>query len=397
MRINIVSLFLWTIFFIPILKGVFSSFTKENIRYSLGNLFSSIEFLVSLFLSFFLTKKTFFDNAGTVYETIYNKIPEAIRAFLYGNDFLTYLIAVPVLFIILTMFMRVVSFVLNKLVVNPMANILFTLLNSMGKIKRKLLIGLSNVPKSLFVVFLSTLLLNFMSYYVTIPILSTAMNQSRTYQFVCNRAIYPILNSNIAKKIPVIVNDTFRKVQGRYVEFPEVDLPSAYEDYTDGKVRVIRYFNGVTLDEAIKSTDEIDKLAREITRDKTNDKDKAYLLYEWITKNIKYDYEKVAAVSKDPSGITSGTITAFETGKGICFDFSCLCISMCRAAGLKVRLVTGLAYSGITWGDHAWNQVYIQDEERWINVDTTFGTQADYFDKPDFDVDHKYATIQGEW
>jgi hypothetical protein len=31
----------------------------------------------------------------------------------------------------------------------------------------------------------------------------------------------------------------------------------------------------------------------------------------------------------------------------------------------------------------------------WINVDTTFGTIANYFDSSNFNVDHKYAQIQG--
>ena len=55
------------------------------------------------------------------------------------------------------------------------------------------------------------------------------------------------------------------------------------------------------------------------------------------------------------------------------------------ATGLKVRLVTGIGYSGLAWGDHAWNQVYFPAEKRWINVDATFGsTGANYFDKGRF-------------
>ena len=88
---------------------------------------------------------------------------------------------------------------------------------------------------------------------------------------------------------------------------------------------------------------------------------------------------------------------AFNTRMGICFDYASLYVSMCRAVGLKVRLVTGLGYSGSSWGDHAWNQVYVPEEGRWINVDPTFGTVNNYFDKPDFTVDHKDTKVQGEW
>ncbi len=381
---------------IPLLEGMLSTFSRENMRISMKKLFINIEFLASLILSIFFTKKIFFDNAGTMYEQIYIKIPDAVIEFLAGNDVLTYLIAVPVLFILITLVIKVISYLLEKILINPLADLIYSCLSAMKAFPRKLILGLSNIPKSLFIVILCVILLNFISYYVTIPMLSQSLNQSETYQFIYDKAIYPILNSNIAKRIPVIVDDTFRKVQGRYLEDPTIDIPKE-ADYQDGRVRVIRYFNGVTLDEAVKSTSEIDSLAKKITKGETDSREKAYLVYEWITKNIEYDFEKVKAVSKDPKGVTSGTITAFESRKGICFDYSCLFISMCKASGLKVRLITGLGFSGIAWGDHAWNQVYLSEEDTWINVDTTFGTQIDYFDNSDFDVDHKYATIQGEW
>ena len=116
-----------------------------------------------------------------------------------------------------------------------------------------------------------------------------------------------------------------------------------------------------------------------------------------MSRNIKYEYDKAVKISRDPSGVSSGSIVAFETRKGICFDYACLYVSMCKAVGLKVRLVTGLAYNGVIWGYHAWNQVYSAEEKRWINVDPTFGAYAAYFDKTDFDEDHRYSQIQGEW
>lgn len=390
MKINIISLFLWTVFCIPILAGFFGKFTRESIKNSLINILGNIELIVSLMLSIFFTKRIFFNNEGTFYEVIYSKIPEVIRNFLFGNDVLTYLIAVPALFIILTLLMRLVDWLLKRLLLDPLTDLIFSGLKSMKSFPRKLLLGISNLPQSLFIVFLCALLLNFANYYVTIPLLASQMKQSGTYQFVYSKTIYPVLNSNIAKRIPVILNDTFAKLNSYVDEKPP-------EGISDEKIKIIRYFNGVTLDEAVKSTDEIDNLARQITKQGSTDREQAFLLYQWITENIEYDYDKVEKVSKDPRGIDSGTITAFYEKKGICFDFSSLYVSMCRASGLKVRLVTGLAYSGIAWGDHAWNQVYSREEDNWINVDTTFGIQADYFDKADFNVDHKYAKIQGEW
>jgi transglutaminase-like putative cysteine protease len=95
--------------------------------------------------------------------------------------------------------------------------------------------------------------------------------------------------------------------------------------------------------------------------------------------------------------MNSGAVEAFNTRTGVCFDYASLYTAMCRAVGLKVRLLTGLGYDGLSWGDHAWNQVYIPEEDRWVNVDATFGTITNYFDKPDFHADHRDATVQGEW
>lgn len=223
------------------------------------------------------------------------------------------------------------------------------------------------------------------------------MNQSTAYQVVYKNAVSPALNSNIAKKIPVLVNDSFGKVMERAQPIEDTGPAISNHPVKKDNPYVITYFNGVTLDEAIKSNAQIDATARQIVGSEQNSKKKAHLLYKWVSQNIEYDYNKAAIISKDSSGIASGSIIAFNTRTGICFDYSSLYISMCRAVGLKVRLISGLGYSGLAWGDHAWNQVYSIEESRWINVDTTFGTNGNYFDKRDFNVDHRYAQVQGEW
>jgi transglutaminase/protease-like cytokinesis protein 3 len=221
------------------------------------------------------------------------------------------------------------------------------------------------------------------------------MNTSTTYQLVCDTTLNPILNSNVAKQVPVIVNDSFKNTLNN----SNLPISNKLKDNINNReVQVIEYFNGVTLDEAIESTENIDNKAKSLVSDVDDSKSKAYILYKWISKNITYDYEKASLISENSSGLSSGAKVAFETRKGICFDYSALYIAMCRATGLKVRLITGLGYSGLSWGDHAWNQVYSPEENRWIDLDTTFGSTAgNYFDKNDFEVDHQYPEIQEEW
>jgi len=395
-NINLITGILIAAFALPILMGAFEDFSRARIKHSLWSLLDGLEFLFGLILSIYLTKRIFFDNNSGIFKQIYNLIPDSIRTLLYGQDIVIYLVAVPTILLIVHIILRVFTGLIYKAFLEPLADGLYTLLDSMGSVLRRIIGALSQVPRAAFLVFVLSLLLNFYGYYFPSPHLSRLMNESDAYQVLYKNAVSPVLNSNIAKKIPVLVNDSFGNTMTRIPEPGDAGGRLTPDGLRNG-TRVITYFNGVTLDEAIKSNSQIDETARAVVGNEKNSKKKAYLLYKWVSQNIDYDYNKAAMISKDSKGISSGSIIAFNTRKGICFDYSSLYISMCRAVGLKVRLITGLGYSGVAWGDHAWNQVYSTEEARWINVDATFGTNGSYFDKPDFNVDHRYAEIQGEW
>ena len=70
---------------------------------------------------------------------------------------------------------------------------------------------------------------------------------------------------------------------------------------------------------------------------------------------------------------------------------------MCKDNNIKVRIITGKGFNGNSWVSHAWNQVYVEEEKRWINVDATFLIGGDYFDSKRFVIDHKEESIAGEW
>lgn len=377
-----------SIFTIPILIGMLRPFSEDRIQHSLWSLLDNLVFIVGIFLSIYLTKKIFFVNNEDFFRQIYKLIPANITSFLYGKDILTYLVSIPLLLFIIILIMRIFTIPLFDHIIVPLSRRLRTTVNSMGKAGRWIIGGIWQIPRSLWLVIIFSLLLNFYAYYFSTPTLSKWINDSAPYQFIYKNTLYPVLNSNIAKQIPVLLNDSFKKAT--------VDGVSNNSDYR--KIKIIEYFNGVTLDEAIKSTAQIDNKAIKIVGKVTDNRGKAYLIYKWVSQNIQYDNDKAAKIAIDPSGISSGTIITFNSRKGVCFDYSCLYISMCRAVGLKVRLVTGLGYSGVSWGDHAWNQVYYPEKKKWINVDATFGSSGiNYFDKPNFSVDYKDYNVQGEW
>lgn len=401
-KINVLTVILIAVFTLPLLEGACEQFSRARIKILLGSLINSLAFLLALLLAFYLTRNIFFANDSGVFKQIYNWIPAGIQDFFFGQDVMIYIIVVPFLMILLRAMLGLITSMFNKTWLDSISDGIFRILQSMGSVFRRLMGALLQLPRALFLVFVFGLVINFYAYYFPAPLLSRWMYDSVAYQTINEKAIAPVLNSNIAKKIPVLVNDSFGRAMERVV--PEPGQPGGLASVEEqlkqlgkGNIRIIKYFNGVTLDEAIKSSPQIDETARTIVGDQQDSKKKAYLLYKWVSLNMQYDYSKAEQISKDPSGISSGSIIAFNTRKGICFDYSCLYISMCQAVGLKVRLISGLGYSGIAWGDHAWNQVYVPEEDRWINVDTTFGSNGNYFDKADFNVDHRYAEVQGEW
>jgi len=361
--------------------GAFTKFSREKIQFSLWSLCDGLEFILVLFLAIYLTRGIFFQHNPGLFAQIYNGIPEGIRILLFGQDILIYIVVVPLIIWLFRGLIGLITHPIYNAVLGPLANRLYKLLIIIGSGLGRIIGALAQIPRAAVLVFTSALLLNFYAYYFPAPRLTQMMSESSGYQLIYKNAVSPVLNSNLVQKIPVLVNDYFRQ--------DEVSGSS--------KGRVITYFNGATLDEAVKSDSQIDATARQVVGSEQNSRQKAYLIYRWITHNIKYDDQKAAQLSQDSSGIDSGSIMAFNTRMGVCFDYASLYVSMCRAVGLKVRLVTGIGYSGSSWGDHAWNQVYVPKEGRWINVDPTFGTVNNYFDKPDFTVNHKHTKVQGEW
>ncbi|ALP90092.1 MULTISPECIES: transglutaminase-like domain-containing protein [Clostridium] len=177
------------------------------------------------------------------------------------------------------------------------------------------------------------------------------------------------------------------------------ELIDKFNYKSNGFINEIIIYNGTTINEGIKSNDNINKKAIQLTKDASSDRERAEIIYEWVGSNIEYDDEKAEIVL---SGVDrkempkSGAICAFDTGKGICFDKACLYVAMARASGLKVRLLSGEAFDGEKYVGHAWNQVYLKDENIWINVDTTFYDAGNYFDSNLFN-EHKIENIAGEW
>jgi len=135
---------------------------------------------------------------------------------------------------------------------------------------------------------------------------------------------------------------------------------------------------------------DISDLAKRLTRLSQTDRDKARNIYNWITRNIKYDYSKYLNQLANNYTDVYGAVNTFKTKKGVCYDFSTLFAAMARSIGLEAKVIRGNYVSGKRQEYHAWNEIYLQDEGKWIKLDSTFGyaLNKDYFDNSDFDDDH---------
>jgi transglutaminase/protease-like cytokinesis protein 3 len=159
----------------------------------------------------------------------------------------------------------------------------------------------------------------------------------------------------------------------------------------------IIYYNGITLDEGVKSNASIDNKAKALVSRDTSDRGKARSIYRWVGSNVIYDDEKADSIMENTSSFESGAIPTFRDKRGICFDYACLYTAMCNAIGLKNRIIVGDAYNGSEFVSHAWNQVYLEDEGKWINVDPTFYISGNYFDSSNFEETHRTKNIAGEF
>ncbi len=118
----------------------------------------------------------------------------------------------------------------------------------------------------------------------------------------------------------------------------------------------------------------IPELALFLTKQETSPFDKVERIYEWITENIQYDYDKLTSrktfVGTNPEKI-------LKSRKGICSDYAELMNAMLDKIGIKSETIPGYTHNA-HWhaGDtlfeegHAW--IAMQIEEEWYLADPTW-------------------------
>lgn len=133
----------------------------------------------------------------------------------------------------------------------------------------------------------------------------------------------------------------------------------------------------------------IEQTAAHVVEGASTDKEKARKLYDWVGTRISYDYDKVTLYEEQRIWKEQSPQDTYETRLGVCIDYARLYAMMARSQDLQVRVVTGRGYDGQGgYGPHAWNEVYLAEEKRWMPLDPTWAQSGNWFDPPRFHETH---------
>jgi hypothetical protein len=180
-------------------------------------------------------------------------------------------------------------------------------------------------------------------------------------------SIIPLQFGNGKYKLRVMRNTTDKK----YTEINSVTVDAVMDNEFTAFVRPNIYVNYKQTSACIKKAGDIAVKAKD---------DLAVIsgVYDYVTKNVKYDKEKAASVK---SGYVPDPDETMSTGKGICFDYASLAASMLRSQGIPVKLIFGYVAPNNLY--HAWNMFYTEKTgwvtvkfeakgEQWTRMDLTF-------------------------
>lgn len=378
-NINLIDIFIIVVFIYSIIKGTIVGYSSYNMKRNIVSFENVIIFFFSLIITIILGKKFIMPNYMDIVNGISNKLGNNIGSFIRNVPKVTIIFLYVIISIfIINIFVAFVKIINNKLIFNAIDSINTKVCKK--KFSIRFLLGLLlTVPKSIIIIVVTVFLISISGVLVPNNKILKVVDNSVLYNKINENVVSPVSTSYVFKYIPTILDNSFKII--------------GY-DSNSGDITL---YNGVTIEDGIRSNSNIDKFAIELTKNMKGDRAKVEKIYMWISSNIKYDYEKAGNIMEENYVSDSGAIPAFNSRKGVCFDYSCLLVSFCRAINIKSRIVTGEGFTGTQWAPHAWNEVYLEDEDRWINVDTTFATSGYYFDSYNFDKDHIKESVIGEW
>ena len=394
LKYNIITIILVAFFIYPIIKGFLFKYSSKALKNTINSIFGSIALILSIIITSKNIGKVFNLNNIGKFDKFYSYIPQKILELARENPLITRIIVTIFFILLIQGIIILIFYIFNSIIFYPLLNLIDENLKRKSNITRRLCGAVFQLPKSICYIILITFLLTITGMFNRNENYLKALEDSELYTLISEKVVKPITKSDIVRSLPTVVNDSLKIIVENDDVSKKIDN-NILENYLEKKVTV--YYNGITLDEGIKSNDTIRNKTLSITNGKSSIYDKAYSIYEWIGKNIDYDDGKANDVINNSKDVKSGAIEAFKTGRGVCFDYACLFVAMCRESNIKVRMVIGEGFNGKEWVNHSWNEFYDDANNRWINVDSTFYSGGNYFNNSDFSNDHRNTQVVGEW
>lgn len=112
---------------------------------------------------------------------------------------------------------------------------------------------------------------------------------------------------------------------------------------------------------------DIIKKAEDICKDLKTDRKKVEAIHKFVVDSLVYDYEKIKKLN---STYVPDIEIIMQDGKGICYDYAAVFAAMLRSQDIPTKLIKG--YSDYVKEYHAWNEVYLAGEKKWIVIDSTY-------------------------
>ena len=206
--VNIVTVSILCVFMIPIVVGIIRPLTSGRIRRSLLSLLNSLILLSAVILSVYLTRVILSGNDNFVLTMLYQAFL-ALEYAVESKAIWVYILLIITLLLVIDGILYLLTLPVRRYAISPAANKISTAASSMNGFVRRIVGGLWQLPKSLWLVLVFSILLNFYTGFFNSSLVVKAANTSALYQLVQGKLIQPLLNTSVVKDIEVILNDSF--------------------------------------------------------------------------------------------------------------------------------------------------------------------------------------------
>ncbi len=120
--------------------------------------------------------------------------------------------------------------------------------------------------------------------------------------------------------------------------------------------------------EFVKQAQDVVSTLKKQVGDDATDYEKTCAAYDWIVKNVAYDYDNLG---KSDYYLMYTAYGALVDGQAVCQGYANLFYYLLNELGVPCRIVAGTGYTGSASGPHAWNIVKLGGT--WYHVDSTWG------------------------